>query len=89
MKLFKGHAVMPRLGNGPVHVVRTYLAIADTWQDARASIANCEPAAEFVTVPAEMSEPLMVDVRSLTDGECTDLRSACEWNEGRLRNGLR
>jgi hypothetical protein len=89
MKLYKGHAVMPQVGHETQHVVRTYLTIADTWQDARACFARTEPGAEFVTIPAEMPDPLMIDVRSIAERECEDLRAACAWNEERLRNGYR
>jgi hypothetical protein len=89
MKLFKGHAVMPRIAHDPLHVVRTYLTIAETWQEARAAVARTEPGAEFVTIPAAMPDPLMIDVRSIGVRECEDLRAACAWNEERLRNGFR
>lgn len=88
MKLFKGHAVMPRVGDESGHVVRTYLVVADTWQGGQRAIARREPGAEFVTVPGEMPEPLMIDVRTINARERDDLRAACAWNEERLRNRL-
>jgi hypothetical protein len=87
MKLFKGHAVMPSVGHERVHVVRSYLAMAATWREAQLRIAEREPGAELVTIPGEMPEPLMVDVRTIGERECAELRAACAWNEGRLRDG--
>ncbi len=89
MNLFKGHAVMPRSADEPTHVVRTYLVIADTWQDAQLCICKREPGADFVTVPGEMPEPLMIDVRSISLRECEELRTASGRNEERLRKHLR
>jgi hypothetical protein len=85
MKLFKGHAVMHRIGHEPVHVVRSYLVVAKNWREARERISEREPAAVVVTVPGEMPDPLMVDVRTIDERECADLRTACVWNEDRLR----
>jgi len=87
MRLFKTHAVMPLVGLERAHVVRTYVAIAPTWQQARERVRCQEPAAEFITVPCEMPDVLMTDVSSMSEMELTDLRSACTWNESRLRNG--
>lgn len=89
MRLFKGHAVMPRLAHEPLHAVRTYLVTADTWTEARAAIARADAGAVLVTIPAEMPEPLMIEVRSIGERELEDLRAACAWNEQRLRNGYR
>ena len=86
MKLYKGHAVMHRIGHEPVHVVRSYLVVAKNWRDARERISATEPAAELVTVPGEVQEPLMVDVRTIDEHECAELRTACVWNEDRLRD---
>lgn len=85
MKLYKGHAVLPRVGYEGVHVVRSYLLTAADWREAQLRIAEREPGAELVTVPGEMPDPLLVEVRSLGVRECDDLRAACAWNEGRLR----
>jgi hypothetical protein len=86
MKLFKGHAVMHRIGHEPVHVVRSYFVVARNWREARERISEREPAAVLVTVPGEMPDPLMVDVRTIDERECADLRTACVWNEDRLRD---
>ncbi len=87
MKLYKGHAVMPRVGHEAVHVVRSYLLTAADWRVAQLRIAEREPGAAWVTVPAEMADPMLVDVRSIGARECEDLRAACAWNESRLRGG--
>ena len=85
MKLFKGHAVLPRSAHDPQHPVRTYLVVADDWEEARVRIGRREPAAEFITVPGEIPYPLMIDTHALDPRECNDLRSASAWNEARLR----
>jgi len=85
MKLFKGHAVMPRVGYEGVHMVRSYLLTAADWREAQLRIAEREPNAALVTVPGEMPDPLMIEVRSIDQRECEDLRAACAWNESRLR----
>lgn len=87
MKLFKGHAVMSRIGHEAAHVVRTYLVIAETWQEARARILEAAPCAEFVTVPREMPDVLLTDVSSVTGRELQDLRSACVWSERKSGKG--
>lgn len=84
MRLFKCHAVMPLFGHERRHVVRTYVVIASTWQEARARIRGQEPGAEFVTVPVEIADALMVDVASMSGRELADLRFACTWNEARI-----
>ena len=86
MKLYKGHAVMHRIGHEAVHVVRSYLVVANSWREARQRISEREPAAELVTVPGEMPDLLMVDVRTIDDRECLDLRTASVWNADRLRD---
>ena len=86
MKLYKAHAVMHRIGHERVHVVRSYLVVAKSWREARERISEHEPTAELVTIPGEISQPLMVDVRTIDDHECADLRTACVWNEDRLRD---
>lgn len=86
MKLYKGHAVMPCVGHEHVHVVRSYLVLAGTWREAQLRIGEREPRAALVTIPGEMPDPLMVDVRSIGELECAELRAACAWNEGRLRD---
>jgi hypothetical protein len=85
MKLFKGHAVLPRNAQEPQHPVRTYLVVADDWEEARVRIGRREPGAEFITVPGEIPDPLMIDTHALDPRECKDLRSASAWNEARLR----
>jgi hypothetical protein len=84
MKLYKGHAVLPRVAIDGAYQVRTYVVIADNWQEARRCIGAREPVAHFVTVPSEATEPLVTDVRSIDAREFRDLRSACAWNEARL-----
>ena len=84
MKLYMGHAVLPRVTADGAYQVRTYVVIAGSWQDARARIHAHEPVAHFVTVPAEVAEPLVTDVRLIDTREFRDLRSACAWNESRL-----
>ena len=81
MKLYKGHAVLPRVGHEATHVVKTYVVIAPTWHEARARILETEPRVEFVTVPREISDVLMTSEASVTGRELEDLRSACAWNE--------
>jgi hypothetical protein len=83
MKLFKCHAVILR-SDSRGYIIRTYIVIAKTWQEARLRVRDQEPRSEFVTVPAETSDPLMIDGRLMTKREFADLRSACEWNERRL-----
>jgi hypothetical protein len=85
MKLYKGHAVMPRARDQAAHTVRTYVVIGADWQDARARVLAREPGAQFVTVPTEIPDPLMIDTRSIDAREFADLRSACVWNEALLR----
>ncbi len=86
MKLFKCHAAILRADTRG-YIIRTYVVIANTWQEARTRIRDHEPQSEFVTVPAETSDLLMIDGRLMTKREFTDLRSACEWNERRLAGG--
>ena len=86
MKLFQCHAVMPRLGHETGHVVRTYLTIGQTWQEARARVAVAEPRVEFVTVPCAMSEVMVTGTSSINAREFDDLRSACAWNERNMAN---
>ena len=81
MKLFKAHAVMPRVAYESTHVVRTYVVIAQTWQEARARIWAAAHGVEFVTIPGEVADVLMTDVASLSGRELADLRSACAWRE--------
>jgi hypothetical protein len=88
MKLFKGHAVMPRTRDEATHAVRTYVVIGEGWQDARKRIGAREPGAHFVTVPTEILDPLMVDTRSIDAREFADLRSACVWNEALQRTRM-
>lgn len=83
MKLFKCHAVLPLVGRARAHVVRTYLTIADSWEEARARIRLEEPSAVFVTTPVETPIPLLAGTASMDERELADLRSACEWHEKR------
>jgi hypothetical protein len=84
MRLFKGFAVMPRTTGERAHTVRAYLVVAGDWREARESIGRREPGAQLVTVPTEMPQPFMMDVRSIDAREFADLRSACTWNEAHL-----
>ncbi len=88
MKLFKGHAVMSRESGVRSRLARTYVVMANTWQEARARIGDREPGAEFVTIPVEIAGALMVDVKLMSEREVADLRSACEWNEHQFHDGL-
>jgi hypothetical protein len=81
MRLFKGYAVMPRTAGAREHTVRAYLVVAGDWREARASIGRREPGAQLVTVPDEMPQPFMMDIRSIDAREFSDLYSACVWNE--------
>ena len=81
MKLFRGHAVLPLVGWAPTHVVRTYLAIAATREEARERILAAEPGAVFVTTPEETPAPHLSGTTSLSERELSDLRSADEWHE--------
>lgn len=85
MKLFKCHAVILRADKRG-YIIRTYVVIASTWQEARTRIRDHEPRSEFVTVPAETPDALMLDAQLMTKREFADLRSACEWNERRLHD---
>lgn len=87
MKLFKGHAVLPPVGHEHTHVVRTYVVVAQTWQHARVRIQDAEPCAEFVTVPHEIPDVLMIGVATVNERELEDLRSACAWNENASAQG--
>ena len=84
MKLFKGHAVMPRGEGTRSHLVRTYVVVASTWQEARARIRDREASADFVTVPVEIPNALIVDVKVMGEREFANLRSACEWKQDEL-----
>ena len=86
MKLFKCHAVTAREG-ARSYLVRTYVMMANNWQEVRARIQDQEPGAEIVTVPVEISGALMIDVKLISEREFADLRSACEWNEDQLCDG--
>ncbi len=87
MKLFKGHALIANAVDAHSYLIRTYVAIASTWQEARAHIHNQEPRAEMVTIPVEASHPMLVDARVISEREFDDLRAACDWNENQLRKG--
>ena len=88
MKLFKGHAVMSRESGVRSHLVRTYVVMAGTWQEARARIRDRDPSAEFVTIPVEIAGALMVDLKLMSEREVADLRSACEWTEHQFQDRL-
>jgi hypothetical protein len=81
MKLFKGHAVLPLVGLAHAHGVRTYVAIAATWEEARSRIREAEPGAVFVTTPVETPAPLLCATTSMSERELADVRSACAWHE--------
>lgn len=81
MKLFKCRAVMPLLAHEHTHVVKTYVVVADCWEQARARVQGERPGAEFVTVPVETPDVLMVTLDSMSAREFADLRSACNWRE--------
>ena len=86
MKLFKCHAVLPLVGHARTHAVRTYVTIADTWEEARARIAEEEPSAVFVTTPDETPAPLLAGTGSMDKRELADLRSACDWYEKQVQD---
>ena len=87
MKLFKCHVVLPLIAHERTHVVRTYVTSAESWQEARLQVRAHETTADFVTVPSEMPDVLMINVSSMSQRELSDLRSASDWNEDRLANG--
>src|SRR5271170_5892913 len=86
MKLFKCHAVLPLVGHANTHVVITYLAIAATWEGARAGIGAEQPGALFVTTPVETPAPLLLSATSMSEREFADLRAACAWYEKQVRD---
>ncbi len=61
------------------------MVIASTWQEARARVWNHEPRAEFVTMPGEVAEALIINDEVMSEREFADLRAACKWSESRLR----
>ena len=81
MKLFKCRAVMPLLAHEHTHLVKTYLVIAEGWEQARARVQGERPGAEFVTIPVETPDVLLVTLDSMSAREAADLRSACDWRE--------
>lgn len=81
MKLFQCRAVMPRHAHEDVHQVRTYVTVADCWEDARAQVQAERPDAEFVTIPVETSGVLLIADDSMSAREAADLHSACNWRE--------
>jgi hypothetical protein len=88
MKLFKCHAVIPRMRGGSGYLVRTYVVSANTPLEAQARVRGQEPRVEFVTVPGEVVGGLMMtDEQQISEREFDDLRAACRWNEGLLRSG--
>lgn len=86
MKLFKCHAVLPSTSRTDAHVVRTYMTIARTWQEARARIRAEEPGAEFISLPSESGDAVITQIWTITPHEFAGLRLACEWNEGLRRD---
>ena len=86
MRLFKCHAVLPASGRDESHVVRTYLTIANTWREARARVRDEEPGAEFISLPSETTDTVMMQVWSINAHELAGLRLACEWNESQRRS---
>ena len=86
MRLYKCHAVLPSTGRDDMHVVRTYVAVAATWQDARARIREEEPGAKFVSLPIETNGAVVTQVWSINAHELAGLRLACEWNESQRRD---
>ena len=93
MTLYKGHAILPRAHHEAMHEVRTYLVLAESWQDAQKRIGSRELGAHFVTVPTAIPDPLLTEIpdpvltetRSIDAREFADLRSACAWSEAMLR----
>ena len=85
MKLFKCHAIMPSVVGRGSYLVRTYVVIASTWQEARARVWNQEPRAEFVTMPGEVADALIINDEVMSEREFADLRAACKWSESQLR----
>jgi len=85
MKLFKCHAIMPSVVGRGSYLVKTYVVIASTWQEARARVWNQEPRAEFVTMPGEVAEALIINDEVMSEREFADLRAACKWSESQLR----
>ena len=83
MRLFKCQVVLPSTGRSDTHIVRTYLTVAATCQEARARVREQEPAAEFVSLAVETTGTVMTQVWSITPHELAELRFACEWNESR------
>ena len=81
MNLFKCHAVMPRVRGEPHRGLKTYVAIAHTWQAARALVRADAHEAEFVTVPVDIDSVWMAGARLISEHEFAQLQIACEWNE--------
>jgi len=84
MNLFRCHAVMPRVRDEPHRVLKTYVAIAHTWQAARALVRAEAHETEFVTVPVKIDDVWMVGERLISEREFAQLQTACEWNENQL-----
>jgi hypothetical protein len=84
MKLFKCHAIMPLVGQDRMHVVKTYVVAAESWESARARVRDEEPGAEFVTMPVEEPAVLLAEFASMSEREVADLRSACNWREEQM-----
>ena len=82
MKLFRCHAVLPSVARDETHVVRTYLTIARTWQEARLRVREEEPGAAFISMPSEAPDATMTQIWTITPTEFAALRLACEWNNG-------
>lgn len=86
MKLYQCHAVLPLVEPAHTHVVRTYVTIAATWEEARKRVGEEVPTAVFVTTPIETTSPLLTGTTSMDERELADLRSACAWYEKQARN---
>ena len=87
MRLFKCHAVLPSAGRSDTHIVRTYLTMAATWQEARSFVRDEEPGAQFISLPSETTGVVMTQVWSITTHELAGLRLACDWNESQRSEG--
>ena len=81
MRLYKCHAVLPATGRDRAHPVRTYVTVARTWREARARVRGAEPTADFVSLPCEAPDPVMMQGGSMNAQELAALRLACDWNE--------
>jgi len=81
MNLYRCRAVMPLLAHEPTHLVKTYLVVADSCEQARARVQDELPGAEFVTIPVAIPDVLLLAVDSMDEREAADLRAASVWRE--------